>query len=116
MAKRSTKFTRELIVPDGGAFKAPPVSDEARKAFDALTSGDTRFESPGENRYKGFALMAVLHDGDPTAAIVYIDPPKLGSDSNKFLVTPVFIYATPGILEKLRDPLFGKGLEKGLDR
>ena len=96
MAKRSTKTTKTTT-----PLRTPPISEEAKRLFNALTSGTTRFDSPGERRFEGFALLSVLYDNEPTNAIVHIKPSPRGDG---FIVAPQFIQVTDSILDKLRDP------------
>ena len=62
------------------------ITDEHRRAFEALTSGD----------YRNFALFSCLIDGAPGAAIVAVNPCPLTEDGGEpeVTVSPIFVSVT----------------------
>ncbi len=63
------------------------ITEEHRRAFSALTSGDCR----------NFALFSCFCDGRPTAAIaaVTVHPPAVKDGEAEYRVSPLFIGLTP---------------------
>ena len=60
------------------------ITDEHRRAFEALTSGD----------YRNFALISFPIDGAPGAAIVAVNscPPTEDGGEPEVTVSPIFVY------------------------
>ena len=65
------------------------ITEEHRRAFQALTSGD----------YDNFALFSVFVDGKPGAAIVAVNesPPSGEGAQPGFEICPLFVSLTPGM-------------------
>ena len=61
------------------------ITDEHRRAFEALTSG----------RYENFALVFCFCAGEPAAAIASVTVHPAGED--EYLITPLFVPVVPGI-------------------
>ena len=61
------------------------ITEEHRRAFEALTSG----------RFDNFCLVSCFVDGEPTAAIatVNISPDQDGGEP-EYLISPLFIFPT----------------------
>ncbi len=66
------------------------ITEEHRRAFSALTSGDCR----------NFALFSCFCDGRPTAAIaaVTVHPPAHEDGEAEYRVSPLFISLTPDMI------------------
>ena len=65
------------------------ITDEHRRAFEALTSG----------RYENFCLFS-CEAKHPAAAIaaVTVEPPPDGTGEAEYIVTPLFVSVGPGIV------------------
>ena len=65
------------------------VTDEHRRAFEALTGG----------RYENFALVSCFCGGEPTAAIATVTVHTAGEDGgeDEYLITPLFVPVLPGM-------------------
>ena len=59
------------------------ITQEHRKVFQALTSGD----------YTNFALFSCFVNGEPASAIVSINKPA----GDEYQITPLFVSITPGM-------------------
>ena len=59
------------------------ITQEHRKVFQALTSGD----------YTNFALFSCFVNGEPASAIVAINKPA----GDEYQITPLFVSITPGM-------------------
>ena len=62
------------------------ITDEHRRAFEALTSG----------RYENFCLFSCEANGHPAA--VTVEPPPGGTGEAEYIVTPLFVSVGPGIV------------------
>ena len=65
------------------------ITDEHRRAFEALTSG----------RYENFCLFSCEANGHRAAAIaaITIERPPNGAGEDEYIVTPLFVSVGPGI-------------------
>ncbi len=65
------------------------ITDEHRRAFEALTSGC----------YENFALVSCFCAGKPEAAIatVTVHPAGEGGSEDEYLITPLFVSIVAGI-------------------
>jgi len=69
---------------------AANITEEHRRAFDALTSG----------RFDNFCLVSCSVDGEATAAIatVTVSPPAQdGGGESEYLISPLFVCPTPAM-------------------
>ena len=68
---------------------ATNITEEHRRAFDALTSG----------RFDNFCLVSCFVDGEATAAIaaVTVSPPAQDGGESEYLISPLFISPTPAM-------------------
>ena len=66
------------------------ITEEHRRAFEALTSG----------RYENFCLFSCEANGHPAAAIatVAVQPPAGGTGEDEYIITPLFVSVGPGIV------------------
>ena len=66
------------------------ITDEHRRAFEALTSG----------RYENFCLFSCEPNGHPAAAIAAVTVERLpdGTGEAEYIVTPLFVSDGPGIV------------------
>ena len=69
------------------------ITEEHRRAFEALTSGT----------HENFALFSCFVAGSPAAAIVAVDPspPVEDGGESEYLISPLFVSVTPDM--KLTD-------------
>ena len=65
------------------------ITEEHRRAFDALTSG----------RFDNFCLVSCFVDGEATAAIaaVTVSPPAQNGGDPEYLISPLFVCPTPAM-------------------
>ena len=65
------------------------ITEEQRRAFEALTSG----------RFDNFCLVSCFVDGEATAAIaaVTVSPPAQDGGDPEYLISPLFVCPTPAM-------------------
>ena len=68
---------------------ATNITEEHRRAFEALTSG----------RFDNFCLVSCFVDGEATAAIavVTVSPAAQGAGDPEYLISPLFVCPTPAM-------------------
>ena len=68
---------------------ATNITEEHRRAFDALTGGEAG----------NFCLFSCFVSGEPAAAIAAVTrcPPSQEGSEPDYLVTPLFVSVTPGM-------------------
>ena len=81
--------SRRAIGKTGEPFVITHITEEHRRVFQALTSGD----------YGNFALFSVFVGGEPGAAIVAVNerPPAGEGGKRGFEIRPLFVSLTPGM-------------------
>jgi len=65
------------------------ITEDHRRAFEALTSG----------RFDNFCLVSCFVDGEATAAIaaVTVSPPAQDGGESEYLISPLFVCPTPAM-------------------